>query len=338
MKRVTLIATALVLAVMAVLSSRVAAQQPDTRDRTILTFSNSVELPGRTLPAGTYVFRLADTPLRNRVEVWNQDETSPIGHFFFVRAERPQAAEETIISFKETAEGTTPAIQYWYYPGQRSGREFIYPKDQAMKIAARTGQKVLSYEGDTASDTSVSSVDAQGNLSPWQREASASASAAPAQGQAQVQGTAGLSADAAAQTTQSAATQPADDATLRNAPAAAQPSAAAGSLTGNRGATTQPSTSARADVSADASVGATQDRAVGTSGVANSQAPATSSAAPSSGVQANQSAQSTTERPMQMARANQLPRTASPLPLSGIVGLLSLAGAFGVRRFAAARQ
>jgi hypothetical protein len=39
------------------------------------------------------------------------------------------------------------------------------------------------------------------------------------------------------------------------------------------------------------------------------------------------------EQPQQVARANtELPKTASPLALSGLVGLLSLAGAFGVRR------
>jgi hypothetical protein len=37
----------------------------DERDkRTIVTFSQAVEIPGKVLPAGTYVFRLADSPAR----------------------------------------------------------------------------------------------------------------------------------------------------------------------------------------------------------------------------------------------------------------------------------
>ena len=45
MKRVTAIATATVLALLVALTLNVAAQQPDTKDRTIMTFSSAVELP-----------------------------------------------------------------------------------------------------------------------------------------------------------------------------------------------------------------------------------------------------------------------------------------------------
>ena len=49
--------------------TRAAAQQPDTHDRTIMTFSAAVELPGMRLEPGTYVFRLADTASRNVIQV-----------------------------------------------------------------------------------------------------------------------------------------------------------------------------------------------------------------------------------------------------------------------------
>src|SRR5688572_21817116 len=65
----------------------------------------------------------------------------------FVQAERPEVTGDTVVMFKETREGTTPAVQYWYFPGERIGKEFIYPKDQAMRIAARTGLDVRSEDG-----------------------------------------------------------------------------------------------------------------------------------------------------------------------------------------------
>jgi len=44
--------------------------------KTIVTFSNSVEIPGRVLLAGTYVFKLANTASdRHIVQIWNGDET-----------------------------------------------------------------------------------------------------------------------------------------------------------------------------------------------------------------------------------------------------------------------
>ena len=113
MKRVTTIVTACVVAVLLALSVSVGAQDFNPSERTFLTFSNSVEMPGMTLPAGTYTFRLADTPGRNVVQVLSQDEKMVHGQFLFVQAERPDVTGETVITFRETREGTTPAIQYW---------------------------------------------------------------------------------------------------------------------------------------------------------------------------------------------------------------------------------
>jgi hypothetical protein len=169
MTRVTIFVSALVIALLAVLSGPTAAQT-DTRDRTFLTFSGAVEMPGVTLPAGTYVFKLADTPSRNVVQVWDRDEKKMIGHWLFVQADRPQVSQETVVMFKETAAGQTPAVQYWYYPGERIGKEFVYPKDQAAKIAARTNERVLSTDGEPGANSSVSSIDASGKVTEWTPE------------------------------------------------------------------------------------------------------------------------------------------------------------------------
>jgi hypothetical protein len=280
MKRVTLIATAVAVAVFAVLATSVLAQETNTRERSFITFSNTVELPGVTLPAGTYVFRLADTPTRNVVQVLSQDEKDVLGQWLFVQAERPDVTGDTVVMFKETAENTTPAIQYWYFPGEKIGKEFVYPKAQAEKIAARTGQKVRTD---------------QGYVTP--EEANAQANPQPS-----------------STTASNAAT------TERNAPAAAQPSAAAGSLTGNRGTEAQPQSTVAEHQAAPA-----PSQSVGTSGATaqNNQAVGTTGANAQSG---NDSA---------AQRAETLPKTASGLPFIGLIGLLSLAGAFGVRRLAA---
>jgi hypothetical protein len=170
MARVTLFVTALAIALVGAVASTATAQ--DTRDRTFLTFSAPVEMPGVTLQAGTYVFKLADTPSRNVVEVWNRDEKNMIGHWLFVQAQRPRVSQETVVMFKETAAGTTPAVQFWYYPGESLGKEFVYPKSQALKLAARTNSRVLSTEGEITSQSSVSSVDASGKVTEWKREKS----------------------------------------------------------------------------------------------------------------------------------------------------------------------
>jgi hypothetical protein len=241
MKHVKLIATALTFAALGVLATGVAAQQTNVSERTFLTFSSAVEMPGVTLPAGTYVFKLADTPTRNVVQVWDREEENMIGHWLFVQAERPEVSGETVVTFKETREGATPAVQYWYFPGERIGKEFIYPKDQAMRIAARTGLDVRSEDGVI--------------------EGGGIAAVAPA---------------------------PEPVAVLEPLPVEADIDAGVA----------DDQVAARAEVSTE--------RSVGTSGAAEAQ------------IARNEPAQ-------------ELPRTASPLALSALLGLLSLAGAAGIR-------
>jgi len=315
MKRVTLIATALILAVVAVLTTNVWAQETNTHEVSYLTFSNSVELPGVTLPAGTYTFRLADIPTRNVVQVLDRDQKNVMGQWLFVQAERPQVSDDTVIMFKENREGTTPAVQYWYFPGEKIGKEFIYPKDQAEKIASRTGQKVRTESGYVTSDTAVSSTDTQGQTAQWQKEGTPSASASASTDSNAVQGSTGVSAEASASTAS-------NDSALQNAPASSQPSAAAGSLTGNRGVDQQ----ARQDTDRDAAVtpSASANSTVGTSGSSSTAAVGTSGQANASNAQA-------TDR-------DRLPKTGSELPLAGLIGLLALVAALGTRAVATVRQ
>ena len=271
MKRVKLIATALALSALAVLTGGVAAQETNTSERTFLTFSGAVEMPGVTLQPGTYVFKLADTPTRNVVQVWDRDEKNMVGHWLFVQAERPQVSGETVVMFKETREGTTPAVQYWYFPGERIGKEFIYPKDQAQRIAARTGVGVRTEDGVVEGE-----------------------------------GIAGVQAESTV----------AADTTLQNAPAAAQPTASAGSLAGNRGIEAEAQAPAPLPVEVDLNAGASDNRVAASADV---------SARPV-GTSGSAEAQITRDD-----SASELPRTASPLALSGLLGLLSLAGAAGLR-------
>jgi len=253
MKRANLVATACFTAVVAFATINAAAQGDSKR--TFITFNNAVELPGVTLPAGTYLFRLADSPSdRHIIQVFSQDEKQVYATILAVPAERLEPTGETIVTFRETTATAVPALQYWYYPGDRIGHEFVYPKDQALRIAQRTGHSVLSTEGHIGSSNSqVSSIDAQGQVSEWPRE---NQKPSPDQAQIQVE---------PAQEQQSAQAAPAPDVDIDQAPAA------------------------------------TTGRAEPTNERARNETP------------------------------SELPRTASPLPLSGLIGLLSLGGALGIR-------
>jgi len=326
MKRLTLLTTACAIAVLAVLATQLRAQDTNTLDRTFFTFSTAVELPGVTLEPGEYEFRLADNQRQNVVQVIRRGDMKPMGQFTFAEADRERRTDETVVMFREAREGATPAIQYWYFPNEKIGKEFIYPKDQAERIAARTGQAVRSDSGPVtasaspapASDAvagaqSPTSDDARRNAPVAAQPTAPAGSTAGNRGVAQSDSvTAGASAGATASTSASADAQ-------RNAPVSAQPSAAAGSTAGNRGITEPAAPAASASASTDVdrdriNRDATADRPIGTSGIAQ-QSDAKAAAAQNEG---------------QVVR-NELPRTASPLPLSALLGLLSLAGAAGIR-------
>jgi hypothetical protein len=286
MKRVTAIATATVLALLVALTLTAAAQQPDTRDRTIMTFSSAVELPGMRLEPGTYVFRIADTASRNVIQVLDQEEKDVMGQWLFVPAERQEVTGDTVVTFRETSSASTPAVQYWYYPGEKIGKEFIYPKDQAMRIAQRTGATVQTEEGPVTAS-------GQASISTEQGSAQASVSADTQDSSAQA----------------SAAAEPAQEQTSVSAEAGAQSS---GVVEGS-------------------GLPESQRETAGTSGQSDQVAVGTSGSADANVRQESTVAQNDVNRDSDAV--SELPATASPLALSALLGLLSLAGAAGIRSF-----
>lgn len=125
----------------------IGAQAQTSDDKTFITFSAPVELPGMTLPAGKYTFRLLDSPSsRHIVQVLSGDGMRNLTILLALPAERMEVTDDTVVTFTERAADAPPAIRYWYYPGDRIGHEFVYPKDQALRIARSSGQPVLSTE------------------------------------------------------------------------------------------------------------------------------------------------------------------------------------------------
>ena len=140
-------------------AATVMAQPADKR--TIFTFSGPVTMPGVTLPAGKYVFRLANPESSARVvQVFSGDGKKAYGMFFSHPAERLEAAKNAEVRFMETAPGAGSAIKTWWYPGERTGFEFIYPKDQARKLAQSSKSSVLTTKAQstTPEQTNTSSL------------------------------------------------------------------------------------------------------------------------------------------------------------------------------------
>jgi len=116
--------------------------------KTIVTFSGPVEVPGvgaQTLPAGTYVFKIADSLAdRHIVQIFNQDETHVFTTILAIPNYRLKPTDKTVMTFRERAEGQPEALRAWFYPGHQWGEEFVYPKYRAVELAKLTNEPVLA--------------------------------------------------------------------------------------------------------------------------------------------------------------------------------------------------
>ena len=103
--------------------------------RTYFTFNQSVALPGVTLPAGTYMFRLADPDTTRRViQVSDKQGTQSYALLLTMPADRADATKDSEIRFLETPASAPRAVSAWWYVGDRTGYEFIYSKKQLAEL------------------------------------------------------------------------------------------------------------------------------------------------------------------------------------------------------------
>lgn len=103
--------------------------------RTYFTFSQPVALPGVTLPAGTYMFRLADdTTTRKVIQVTNREGTQSFAMLHTMPVYRSDAPRDPEVRFMETASGAPIAVRAWWQGGERNGYEFIYSKEQLAAL------------------------------------------------------------------------------------------------------------------------------------------------------------------------------------------------------------
>lgn len=139
---------AAVVAMAWLMESAMAAQPLDKR--TYFTFSAPVEVPGVALPPGKYMFRVVDPDTGgNVVQVVSEDGQKPYAMFFTIPAVRLTPAPEPEVRFMETPAGTPRAIKTWWFPAETLGREFIYPKEQAQRLAKRSTEPVLTTQRPT---------------------------------------------------------------------------------------------------------------------------------------------------------------------------------------------
>ena len=100
----------------------------DTRRTTYFTFSGAVQMPGVVLPAGSYIFEVANPDGGSDiVRVLSRDRRKVhlLKFTRFIERERTGNLKATI-ALGETSAGNPPPVKAWYPQFETRGREFIY--------------------------------------------------------------------------------------------------------------------------------------------------------------------------------------------------------------------
>jgi hypothetical protein len=145
----------------AMLPLTASAQSGLPNQDTFFTFSQPVELPDKTLPAGRYLFVLADGATnRHVVRVMSPDRKTLHATLLAIpNYTLAKPSDEPQVRFMEGPETGPQAVKVWFYPGRTVGHEFIYPRAQAMRLAARTGESVLTTKTETVIADNVTDAD-----------------------------------------------------------------------------------------------------------------------------------------------------------------------------------
>jgi hypothetical protein len=138
MKRATIVAsfvTILFLLAVVIVLPVAHADQGDQATR--VTFSQPVQIPGRVLPAGTYVFVLPDEANDHfQVRIFNADRSMLVATLFTISTERSKPTDNTVFGFAGRGSAQPEAIVTWFYPGETTGHEFVYPKQMQQELAS----------------------------------------------------------------------------------------------------------------------------------------------------------------------------------------------------------
>jgi hypothetical protein len=141
--RKSLIIVGLVLAI----ASMLPVAQADELDQvTEVTFNQSVQIPGRTLPAGTYWFVRAytSTGQRNLIRIFNSDRSVLYATVSTITTTRAKRTDKTALTFGEQDASQPKAILTWFYPGRETGHEFVYQKQEQRDLARGRQETVVA--------------------------------------------------------------------------------------------------------------------------------------------------------------------------------------------------
>ena len=124
------------------------AHADEENQMTKISFSEAVQVPGTVLPAGTYQFVVArNESNQNIVQIFNADGTKLYATVQTVPAERGRKTDGTSITLAQRPDGQPDALVTWFYPGNDTGHEFLYSKQEEKELTQDAKQTLVGDHG-----------------------------------------------------------------------------------------------------------------------------------------------------------------------------------------------
>jgi hypothetical protein len=150
--KINKVALLIAFAIASVLFLEVAAHADEMDQCTKITFSQPIQIPGQILPAGTYLFKLADPNDLGLVQIFNPKGTRLYATLQTITAERSQPTGDTVVVLAEQPDGRHETLLKWFYPGSPSGHELVYSKQEEQQLAQDRQQTIAVKETAEAGD------------------------------------------------------------------------------------------------------------------------------------------------------------------------------------------
>jgi len=135
---------ALGLMIAFVLFFEFAAHADEIDESTKITFSAQIQIPGQVLPAGTYTFQQVDANSESGlVQIFNADHSALYATLQTVSAERREPTGDTTITLAEQETGKPDVLVKWFYPGDPTGHQLVYSKQEEQQLAQDRQQTIV---------------------------------------------------------------------------------------------------------------------------------------------------------------------------------------------------
>jgi hypothetical protein len=109
----------------------------DPPKKTTITFQQDMQVPGTTLGAGTYVFKVAGSQSGwDIVQIFNQDESALVTTVLAVPNADLQPSGGNVLTYPTGTNASIRALEASFYPGDNVAEEFVYPKSVADQLSS----------------------------------------------------------------------------------------------------------------------------------------------------------------------------------------------------------